>query len=163
MPHWRNMMTGDLAAVSRIAAIVHPDYPEEDAVFADRLALYPDGCLVLADEKTIVGYVLSHPYPFGRSPELNTRLARLPDARGCYYLHDIALMPDARGNGAASRAVSMIMDRARGKGFDRIALTAVNHAAPYWSRLGFAPKDQTEHDSQSGSYGANALYMCRTI
>jgi len=159
MPHWRDMTTSDLDAVYRIAAIVHPDFPEDDAVLAEKLALYPDGCLVLEDEVGITGYVFSHPYPFGQSPALNTRLVALSDADGCYYLHDIALLPEARGNGAATRAVTMIMDRARDIGFDRIALTAVSYAITYWTKMGFASEDGTDPDS----YGADALYMSRML
>lgn len=163
MPHWRDMTISDLDAVYRIAAIVHPDYPEDDAVLAEKLALYPGGCLVLEGTDGVTGYVLSHPYPFGQSPALNALLVTLPDAGGCYYLHDIALLPEARGKGAATRSVTMIMDHARDNGFDRIALTAVNYATSYWTRLGFAPANKTGLDNDPDSYGTDALYMSRKL
>ncbi|NEW95116.1 GNAT family N-acetyltransferase, partial [Rhodopseudomonas sp. BR0M22] len=43
---WRGMTPADLPAVDAIAAVVHAAYPEDAAVFAERLALHPDGCLV---------------------------------------------------------------------------------------------------------------------
>ncbi len=46
-PLWRAMTPGDLPAVLAIADVVHPDYPEDAAIFAERLALYPAGCRVL--------------------------------------------------------------------------------------------------------------------
>ena len=42
--HWRPMTTTDTASVSAIADRVHASYPEDDAVFLERLRLYPEGC-----------------------------------------------------------------------------------------------------------------------
>jgi len=41
------MTEADLPAALAIAEVVHPNYPEDPAVFTERLALYPRGCLVL--------------------------------------------------------------------------------------------------------------------
>ncbi len=47
---WRRMTRSDLAKVERIGETVHPDYPEDAAVIAERLQLYPAGCFVLSLE-----------------------------------------------------------------------------------------------------------------
>ena len=41
---WRPMRDGDIAAVIEIADMVHPAYPEEAAVFHERIQLSPNGC-----------------------------------------------------------------------------------------------------------------------
>ncbi|MEJ1976896.1 MAG: hypothetical protein WDN49_13095 [Acetobacteraceae bacterium] len=63
-----------------------PLYPEEPAVLAERLQLYPAGCLVLQVGQGIAGYAVSHPWLFGRPPALNARLEGLPDSPG-HVLH----------------------------------------------------------------------------
>ena len=40
--------------------------------------------------------------------QLGTLLGALPDGGGTYYLHDIALLPAARGQGAAAMALNRI-------------------------------------------------------
>ncbi|MFJ5368420.1 GNAT family N-acetyltransferase, partial [Bosea sp. CER48] len=66
---WRRMAPADLPAVMRIAAVVHPSYPEDEAVFAERLQLAAEGCHVLAgDGDELLGYLVSHPWPLGTVP-----------------------------------------------------------------------------------------------
>lgn len=39
----------------------HPTYPEDHSIFAQRLAVYQEGCLVMEIAGVPVGYVVSHP------------------------------------------------------------------------------------------------------
>ncbi|MFX9008082.1 hypothetical protein ABTN33_19340, partial [Acinetobacter baumannii] len=55
--HWRAMSIADLPLVNVLAARIHPDYPEDEVVFAERLRLYPEGCRVLEGEQGLVAYV----------------------------------------------------------------------------------------------------------
>ena len=57
--HWRALTTLDLPAVEAIAAAVHPDFPEDAAVFAERQRLYPDGARLLELDGEPSGYILS--------------------------------------------------------------------------------------------------------
>ena len=60
---WSPMTEGDLASVDRIADLVHVDYPEDSAVFADRLSVFPDGCFTLhGGDGAALGYALTHPW-----------------------------------------------------------------------------------------------------
>jgi hypothetical protein len=43
---WRAMAAADLPAVNALAERIHPSFPEDAAIFAERLRLYPDGCRV---------------------------------------------------------------------------------------------------------------------
>lgn len=47
---WRPMTATDLPAVKALADLIHVAYPEDEAVFADRLAHHPPGCFVLQGE-----------------------------------------------------------------------------------------------------------------
>ncbi len=159
---WRAMTAADLAAVSRIAAVVHPDFPEDDAVFAERRELCPNGCRVLVHGDDLAGYVVSHPWMAGCCPPLNALLGALPDTADTFYIHDLALLPVARGSGAASAIVDHLRATARDAGFHRLGLVAVNNSAGFWRRQGFESVDGPGLDAKLASYGAGARYMnCR--
>ena len=95
------MTRADLPAVARIAAVVHPAYPEDPAVAAERLALDPAGCFVFDGADGPSAYLLSHRWVDGAPPALDTHLHALPAHPNVWYIHDIALMPETRGLGAA--------------------------------------------------------------
>jgi GNAT superfamily N-acetyltransferase len=161
---WRAMSAADLAAVSRIAAAVHPDFPEDDAVFAERRDLCPEGCHVLVRGEAdlggaLAGYVLSHPWMSGSCPPLNVRLGALPDAPDTFYIHDLALLPVARGSGAAGAIIDHLRATARDTGFSRLGLVAVNNSTGFWRRQGFESVDGPELDAKLASYGAGSRYM----
>jgi ribosomal protein S18 acetylase RimI-like enzyme len=160
---WRPMTPSDLAAVSAIAARVHPDYPEDDAVFAERLGLYPAGCFVLATNVDAQGYLISHPWHLGRPPELNTLLGALPSPATSYYVHDLALLPHARGGGAAAAILAMLIHHARACDHRNISLVAVNNSVQFWQRQGFRTHDDAALTEKLTSYDAQARYMVREV
>lgn len=156
---WRPMAPGDLPAVSRIAAAVHPGYPEEDAVLAERLALFPAGCWMLEGAEGVLGYAISHPWHRARPPALNTRLGALPENPGTHYVHDVALLPEARGQGAAGRLMPLLLEAARG--LPELSLVAVGGSVPFWRRQGFQLVDDPALAAKLRSYDAEARFMAR--
>lgn len=157
------MSAADLPAIMAAAAEVHPDYPEGEAVFAERLALHPAGCLVLAGGKGIGGYVLSHPWRFGQVPALDSLLGALPEDADIYYIHDLALLPVARGSGAASACVHRLAAHARASGFARMALVAVGNSAGFWRRQGFREAHDEALARKLASYDDAARYLVRDL
>ena len=155
------MAEADLGAVDAIAEIVHPGYPEPPEVPAERLALFPEGCLLAeAGEGRAIGYAVSHPGLLGRPPALASLLGRLPERADCLYLHDVALLPAARGTGLGGDLVARLHGLARRRGFRYLALTAVNGSVPYWRRHGFSPFAGDEVlAAKLASYGGDAAYM----
>jgi ribosomal protein S18 acetylase RimI-like enzyme len=160
---WRPMQAGDLAAVGGVAAAVHPALPEDAAVFAERLRLYPDGCHVLApalNAGTIGGYVIAHPWQAGAAPALNSLLGTLPPSPGTFYIHDLALMPATRGRRHGDAIVARLGDHARARGFPSLSLVAVNHSAAFWQRHGF---HTVAAQVILSGYGGDARFMVRTL
>ena len=157
------MVAADLPAVMAAAAQVHPDYPEGKAVFTERLALHPAGCLVLAGGEGIGGYVLSHPWRFGQVPALDSLLGALPEDADAYYIHDLALLPVARGGGAASACVHRLAAHARAAGFARMTLVAVGNSAGFWQRQGFREAHDEALARKLASYDSAARYMIRDL
>ena len=156
---WRDMRREDLAAVARAAEIIHPSFPEDESVFTERLALYPEGCKVLEDSKGCAGYLLSHPWIFGHPPALNSHLKELPRQATSYYLHDLALLPRVRGSGAAGRIVRSMIDHAHRAGFSTLTLIAVNGSAPFWESRGFRIVADEAANLKLASYGEDARFM----
>ena len=157
------MAQSDLPAVCAMAAAVHRDFPEEAAIFAERLALAPDGCFILRREEVAWGYLLSHPWRLRQPPPLNSLLHALPDKADTLYIHDLALLPQARGQGAASSIISKLEDLARLRQVSSMSLIAVSGSSPFWSRHGFAAWSAPEMAGKLGSYSAGAVYMERRI
>jgi GNAT superfamily N-acetyltransferase len=157
------MAAADLPAVMATAAVVHPNYPEGEPVFAERLALHPAGCLVLAGGEGGGGYVLSHPWRLGQVPALDSLLGALPEDADAYYIHDLALLPGSRGGGAASACVDRLAIHARTSGFPRMALVAVGRSVGFWRRQGFREAHDEALARKLASYDSAARYMIRDL
>lgn len=166
---WRAMETADLDRVMAIAEVVHPDYPEDRTVFAERLALYPDGCAMAEAfgaeaAGPCIGYIVMHPGRLGVPPPLDSPLGALPEVPDCLYLHDVALLPAARGLGLGVAALERMNALAARQGFRWLALTSTPGARAFWDAQGFRP-----HDGGAGlaaklaSYGGGMTYMTKPV
>lgn len=158
------MRAADLVAVSEIAAALHPDHFERDEVFAERLALDPDGCRVLADGDDVAGYVLSHPWLALTPPALDNLLGSLPARPTTYYIHDIAMRPGAQGRGAGRTILDTVEARAQALGLPTLSLVTVAEAATFWRAAGFAetPVEAAAREALR-SYGEGAFFMTRGV
>jgi GNAT superfamily N-acetyltransferase len=156
------MRSRDLAAVQAMADVIHRDHPEAPEVFAERLELHPEGCLVFERGEDLQGYVVSHPWTALCPPALNTSLGGLPDQPTTYYIHDLALLPNARGLGAASVVVERLIDHARSLRLSNVSLVAVGDSEAFWRTCGFAPVGDPRLAPKLGSYG-EASYMVRAV
>ena len=156
---WRAMMQSDLPIVADMASSSHPDYPEDAAVFAERLELFPQGCAILECNGEVAGYHIAHPGRFGEPVPLDHFLGSIPDDADVLYLHDIALLPAARGSGAASAAVTNLKKLALRYDYDRLALVSVNQTSGFWRGHGFEPETGETINRQLAGYGGESSYM----
>ena len=162
------MTAADLDAVAALALVAFPDHYEGRDCFANRLALYPRGCLVLdgpgrSGEAAAAGYMVAYPWRAGEAPALNTLVDALPAGADLVYLHDLALHPRVRGQGWSRPAVERLADDSRAAGWPALALVAVNDAAPFWARHGFAVEESPAMTRKLASYGPGARYMVRPL
>ena len=107
------MGQGDVDAAAAISDRVHGAYTEKPDIYAERLRLYPAGCFLLERDGEALGYLVTHPWAGDRPPALDQLIGVLPDTPDRYYLHDLALLPEARGTGAAAAAVDLTVTQAR--------------------------------------------------
>lgn len=160
---WRLMQAEDLPAVIDIAAQVHPDYPEDEAIFIERQRLYAQGCWVRQHGSQLCGYLISHPWELGTPPSLNSMLHALPNLASSYYLHDIALLPAARGTNATGEILAHLCAHALGAGLGNLSLIAVNQSLHFWQKQQFQPANHLVPAAKLLSYDVDACYMVRPL
>lgn len=130
---------------------------------AERQRLYPDGARFLELNGQPAGYVLSHPWTLGNLPALNSRLGRIPVGADTYYIHDLALLPAARGTGAATQVVGALVEHANKCLFVSVSLVAVNGSIPFWRKHGFEVIEEPELANKLASYEPTARLMVRAL
>lgn len=160
---WRKMEQADLPAVSALSDLVHGRYSERPEIYAERLSCYPDGCFVHAGRGEMDGYLISHPWRRFDPAPLDRELGGLPDDADSWYLHDLALLPKARGTGAGAAAVDLVVGQARARGFAEISLVAVNGADSFWASRDFRRIETAALAEKLASYGPEACYMVRAL
>lgn len=157
-PAWRQMREDDLAEVLGLANAVHEDLPESEAVFAERLSLFPRGCLVLSGDREISGYAVSHPIRRFHPPALDTMLGALPEDADDYYIHDFVVAPQHRGSGHAADGVKQLL--AMAQRYETTSLISVHGTAKFWMRFGFTAAGESMRERLL-PYGVHATYMLR--
>jgi len=152
------MLDADLPTVKAISDAVHGAYTEDETVYAERLKLHPAGCRIFERHGEPLGYCIAHPWRRKAPPSLNRPLGVIPVDAEAYHLHDIALLPAARGTGAGKAAIAEVIERAMAGGFGTIRLVAVNDATDFWTSQGFIRLPDLAH-----GYGAEACVMQRCL
>lgn len=160
---WRPLLAEDMAQVDRIAALIHAGLPERPAVLAEKRALAPATCLKLVLDETTVGYGLAHPWMLSDIPPLDGFLTALPPSPDCLYVHDVAILSEARGQRVAARYIAILTAQARGRGIAHLACVSVYGTVGLWSGLGFAVQDDPGLRDKLASYGDSARYMTARI
>ncbi|NDW03608.1 GNAT family N-acetyltransferase [Jiella sp. 40Bstr34] len=155
------MRACDLPAVMRLAGRIHPGLPEDETVFAERLDLFPEGCRVLDTGESVAGYALAHPIRYPHPPSLDTLIGAIPPEADAFYIHDVAIGPEARGGGHAGAIVEAFLDIA--DGFPRACLISVYGTAPFWRRFGFVEAADQVSPKKLAAYGEDARFMVRVM
>jgi hypothetical protein len=160
---WRSATARDLVEIHRIGNAIHADLPESPEVFEEKLRLFPEGCFVLTEHARAVGYSFSHPWFLRNIPPLNQLLIRLPASPECILIHDVAVLPPARGRGSTAVLVGLIEKIATSLEISRLALVSVYNTRPFWARFGFEEATDGGLADKLASYGSTARYMVRSL
>ena len=160
---WRAMMAEDLFGVVAVAAAVHPKFYEEAEVLAERQRLFPQGARLLEQQGRVIGYALSHPWRRGELPRLNSLLGAMPTDASTYYIHDLALLPEARGASAAGEVLVSLETLARSLSFSSMSLVAVNGSRRFWEKQGFRIVESPELSAKLASYEEAAALMIKPL
>lgn len=157
------MREADLPACEAIGDSVHVAHPEDEGIMAERLRLFPAGCRVLRRGGRVVGYGVSHPWMARSAPALNTCVGRLPDRPDTLFLHDLTLLPEARGRGDARWFVGALLALARLASLPAVSLVAIGGVRGFWEGMGFRALNVPELEAALRTYDAAARYMERWV
>lgn len=160
---WIPLLPQHLDRVNEIADTIHTTLPERPEVFEEKCRLFPEGCRVFVRDDRVIGYAVSHPWMLGRIPPLDEFLRTLPETPTCLYLHDIVVLPEARGQKAAERFLDYLERVAHQMSLRYLALVSVYGTDALWSRHGFEVTRRPELAEKLESYGSTAKYMTRTL
>ena len=160
-PSWRPSALADLPDIDRIGDAIHVDLPERPEVFAEKVTLFPAGCFVFCQGSSVFGYGLAHPWMLLNIPPLGQFLQELPPAANCLFIHDVVVMPEARGRNAALSLVRLYRDVATRHHLRHLALVAVYGTQTLWSRFGFEAVSDSRLTEKLSTYsgGGTAQYM----
>lgn len=159
---WRELTAIDVEALLRIAAQIHPGLPESAEVFAERINLFPQGCLALVNTKTgiLVGYAISHPIKYRQPPALDTLLGHVALGAEEYYIHDVAILSEYRGRGYARECIRKLF--AVAARYRSVCLVSVYDTAAFWAGYGFLPVEcDVKVAMKVKGYGHDAVYLER--
>ncbi|EUC36352.1 hypothetical protein COCCADRAFT_34201 [Bipolaris zeicola 26-R-13] len=161
---WRTLTPALLPHLSHIAATIHPGLAERDAVFLERITLFPTGCLGLFDEEsnTLYGYLISHPIRHQEPPELDSLLGEIAEDADQYYIHDLAILAEARGSGLAQRGVEKVLGTAA-QAYKTSCLASVYGTTAFWGKFGFEKPEvvSARLGEKLLGYGDEAVYLER--
>lgn len=161
---WRPMTLEDLEGVLALADVAFPDHFEEPVRFEERLRLSPSTCFTLiASHGDIEGYLIAYPWTHGSAPPLNGPIGEIPENADVLYIHDLALLPVARGKGVTRAILDHLVEAVPLAGWRGLALVAVNQSVPFWERNGFEVIEVPSMGAKLASYGDDARYMVRGI
>lgn len=164
--HIRPLQVSDLPAVMAIQARCYLDIePERPEVMVSKLAVPNHACLACESADGLAAYLLCHPWVTMDVPALDSISLTPPAGEACFYLHDLAVDPMARGQKLAQRLVQQALLIARDHGLLNTALVAVQGSMPFWQTLGFT--DHTgllspELQQRLQKYGNTARYLARS-
>ncbi|KAF2996887.1 hypothetical protein E8E13_005184 [Curvularia kusanoi] len=170
---WHRLSPADISQIADIANTIHQDLPERDAVFLERIKLYPQGCLGLFkkpnsgssisnEQKQLCGYIISHPIRRQRPPALDTLLEDIAKDADQYYIHDVAILPEYRGSGLAQQGIEQVLGTVATR-YETSSLVSVYGTGKFWGKFGFkVPEDlEVELREKLRGYGDGARYLER--
>jgi len=138
---------------------------EPGDALASRWARGPAMCLVALRGSEVVGYLLSHAWHAWTPPKLHAPLPA-PDADDLlWFVHDLAIAPEGRGQRLGERLYALASVSAQAQGLRQSRLVAVQGADVFWRRLRYQSIDM---DSAAAAalravYGEDAELMERAL
>ena len=159
---WHELSVINIKSLARVADKIHPALPESDEVFAERVKLFPEGCLGLFESKgtELYGYVISHPIKHLQPPALNSLLGKIASDADQYYIHDLAILPKFRGRGLLQECIKNLF--AIAKRYPTTCLISVYGTERFWSQFGFVPVQINDVlEEKLMDYGDDAVYLER--
>jgi len=153
----RTIKESDWDAIMQIQSDAYASHLHEElTVLQSKWIASPASCSVFNNtDDCVLGYLLAHPWQGNQAPKLGEAVV-MDTGYSEVYLHDLAILADARGLSIASQLINHFIIAMQSLGCQRVLLTAVQDSAPFWQQYGFSC---LEHISVCSSYGQGAKLM----
>ncbi len=160
--HCRAIIEADWPDILRIQSEVYYDFkPESEDVMRSKASRGSATCCVALDNNSsVVAYCLAYPYAADRIASLGIMDESSVAGTDNLFLHDLAVQPASAGRGVAHALFEHVIEAAGQAGYRTMSLVAVQQAASFWTKLGFAPSTQA---TVNDSYGGAATFMFREL
>lgn len=172
IPYLRSVTTPDLPVVLDIQSRCYAKaFHEPLAAFQAKLTELESAWLAWTDGRP-AGYLFTITLTLAHTASLPSladtsvphtdSTNHLPD---CLYLHDLAVLPEYRGQGISRLLFGAALARAQAMRLPRMALVAVQGSLPFWQSLGFQQVQVPPPSIQAklASYGEGATFMLRAM
>ncbi|EAT11125.1 putative acetyltransferase [Oceanobacter sp. RED65] len=156
----RLLEESDVSQILTLQNLCFPEVePESDISFINKIKQSPSTCWGVFKDGTLKAYLIAIPWRTGRPLSLD-QIDVLCVNPNCLYLHDLAVLPEMRGTGAAQTLLKYFFKALLKKKFSRAALVAIQGSKPYWERQGFSVQASSNAINEKlASYGSEAFYM----
>jgi GNAT superfamily N-acetyltransferase len=164
-PTLRPLRLDDMAAAAALQnAVYAPLYHEPAEILASRVIAAPRLCWGAFAGEELIAYILSHPWPAGEPPPIGLALPPPPPTDN-WFIHDLAIGPQAQGRGLGRALAGAAASAARDAGLITGDLVAVQGAWRFWEKLGYAQPAAMSPALQTkvAAYGADARYMVASL
>ncbi|TKB58667.1 GNAT family N-acetyltransferase [Ferrimonas aestuarii] len=153
-----SIRSDDWPHIVAIQAQVYTEFePERLCVLQQKWQLSPETCFVVRNELgQALAYLLSHPWQGDSPPHLDQTLSTELVKGDCLYLHDLAVSPTLKGQGAGKALFAALLNAA--DEFSKMQLIAVQNASSYWQKHQFI-----RLKSAPTCYGSGAQLMERVL
>lgn len=162
MPHIHPLNLNDLPELLAIQSVCYGDgFHESAQAFRAKLEASPNTHWLCRRNGQALGYLVALPVAAGQLPSLNAPQVTKAEAAEWLYLHDMAILSEARSLGLGKRFIGEAERVARETGLRGLALVAVQGAEGYWARAGFVLKEDVDEEVRLklASFGGGAVYM----
>lgn len=133
----RQMCSPDIPAIERVQELAYGAHFLESAeIIAARYASGVQIAWVAQMQGEVVAYLVAYHSKVGKVSPLHAPFPKITGA-DCFYLHDLALAPSARGEGVGAALINNAIDYAKAQNFKALSLLSVQNSRPYWEKFGF--------------------------
>ena len=160
-PTLRPLTDADMPAVAALQLVAFaPLFHEPQEILASRLTVAPNLCWGAFDGDDLLAYILSHPWPAASPPPIGVTLSAPPPSDN-WFVHDLAMGPEARGRGVGRALAQAAAEAAKAAGLVRGDLIAVQGAWAFWEKMGYRPEADLPPAlaAKVAGYGEDARYM----
>jgi ribosomal protein S18 acetylase RimI-like enzyme len=156
----RPFSLADIQSVMEIQSACYPaNLLEEAEHLIAKHQQSPLSCWVATEHQKAIAYLLTHPWSGDTPPALNTPLPPKKPKSDIYFIHDLAVLPSARGLGLAKRLFDTAIDWAKQEKLQKIRLIAIAGAADFWIKQGLSLVNDKTLSHKLADYGPDTHYL----